>query len=361
MTSVSELVEYLKKHEQHGKRIAHVEELPSQPARIAELSKPLPPPLQEYLQDKNITLYSHQCKVIEHVRAGKNVIITTPKASGKTLAFNLPILEKLLEDESATALYLYPMKALSNDQYKVLRDLEKRTGMSLKVAIYDGDTPKSRKHNIRQLSRIILSNPYELHQVLPWHFQWKRFYSNLKFVVLDEAHGYRGVFGSNIAFLIRRLRMACDHYGSSPIFIISSATLANPVEFARKLTGLEFELVSEDGSARSKKYFLLYNPYFDGFGEISVHQSTLNLFKLLIWRKFQTLCFTTSRKMAELITRWTKSDFTQSSPKLVNYVAAYRSGYLPEERRQVEHGLKSGTLRGVVSTNALELGIDVGT
>ncbi|MHA1146537.1 MAG: DEAD/DEAH box helicase, partial [Candidatus Helarchaeota archaeon] len=361
MTSIQEFVDYLKRHKDFRKRLAHVEVLSSRPILEGKLSRDLPESLREFLKKRNMSLFSHQCSVIEKIRQRKNVIITTPTASGKTLAFNLPIFETLQVDQKGTALYLYPTKALSNDQLKVIKQLEHETGIELNAAIYDGDTPRYQRPGIREQSRIVLSNPYMLHQILPWHFKWKKFLENLKFVVLDEAHSYRGVFGSNIAFLIRRFRRICVHYGSQPIFVISSATLANPLEFARKLTGLQFDLISEDGSNRSKKYFILYNPYFDGAGNRSVHQETLNLFKLLVWRHLQTLCFTTSRKMAELLISWTKSDFIQKTPGLVSSVTTYRAGYLPEERREIENKLKAGVLRGVVSTNALEVGIDVGT
>lgn len=361
MTSVQDLVNYLQRSSHHGKRVAHVAKIESRSTVGGTLTRDLPNSLRNYLEKRDISLYSHQCQAIEGIRRKENIIITTPTASGKTFAFNLPIFEELLQDQKGTALYLYPTKALSNDQLKVIHSFERETGLDLEAAIYDGDTPRNRRPQIRARSRLIVSNPYELHQVLPWHFKWKGFYQNLKFVVLDEAHGYRGVFGSHIAFLIRRLRRICQQYGSSPQFIISSATLANPLEFARKLTGLDFTLISDDGSVRGTKYFILYNPYFDGVGETTVHQETMKLFKLLIWRKNQTLCFTYSRKMAELLVTWVKSDLAETTPRLVDKIAAYRAGYLAEERRLIEHKLKTGALRGVITTNALELGIDIGS
>lgn len=179
-------------------------------------------------------------------------------------------------------MYLYPTKALANDQLKVIKDFERMTGISVNPNIYDGDTPTSKRPKIRETSRIVISNPYELHKVLPWHYKWQKFFTNLKFVVIDEAHRYRGVFGSNVAFLIRRLRRICNYYGSEPQFILSTATLANPTEFAEKLVGLEFDLISEDCSPRGKKYFVLYNPYFDGVGPLSTHQETKDLFLLFV-------------------------------------------------------------------------------
>ena len=264
-------------------------------------------------------------------------------------------------DKSATALYLYPTKALSNDQLNVIREFERITKISVNPNVYDGDTPSNKRPKIRETSRIILSNPYELHQVLAWHYKWQKFLKNLKFVVIDEAHRYRGVFGSNVAFLIRRLQRICKFYGSNPNFILSTATLANPIEFSEKLTGLSFELIEMDCSPKSKKYFIFYNPYFDFPSKLSTHNETKDLFLFFVKNNLQTLCFTVSRKMAELITLWSKKELKESEPYLTDKITAYRAGYLPEERRDIENNLKNGVLRGVTSTNALELGIDVGS
>lgn len=195
-------------------------------------------------------LYTHQARALETVREGRDLVLTTPTASGKTLAFTLPVLERLALDGAATALYLYPTKALANDQLRVLLDIEAATGLALGPAVYDGDTPASRRPGIRNRSRIVLSNPYELHQVLPWHARWHRFLAGLQVVVVDEAHRYRGVFGANIAFLLRRLRRVCRHHGGDPVFVISTATLANPTEFAGILTGRPAVLIDESGAPR---------------------------------------------------------------------------------------------------------------
>jgi DEAD/DEAH box helicase domain-containing protein len=289
------------------------------------------------------------------------VIITTPTASGKTLAFNIPVFEGLEADTESRALYLYPTKALSNDQFATLEQMTRFTGISAKPAVYDGDTPQSKRAMIRQNARIIVSNPYELHQVLSWHTKWRPFFSGLKFIVIDEAHRYRGVFGSHIALLLRRLVRLCHFYGSAPQFILSTATLANPLEFAHKLTGLPFELVDEDGSPHGRKHFVLYNPFYDGVGERSTYQETKDLLVSCVKDDLQVLCFTGSRKMAELVTLWAREDARRSSTHLAESISAYRAGYLPEERRIIERQLKSGTMKGVVSTNALELGIDIGS
>ncbi|MBN2541501.1 DEAD/DEAH box helicase [bacterium] len=342
-------------------RIEHIEILPEKQTQYSELEQQLPENLKLFLDSRGMRLYSHQSEALKALRAGKNVVITTPTASGKTMAFNLPIFECLGKNENATALYLYPTKALSNDQFKTLLELEKESGLKLKPEVYDGDTPQSRRPRIRANSRIIISNPYELHYVLPWHYKWQKFMSSLEFVVLDEAHRYRGVFGSNIAFLIRRLRRICSYYGSNPQFIISTATLANPIEFSENLTGLSYDLVDEDGSPRGSKYFVLYNPYFDGVGTLSTHQETKNLFKFFVKRGLQTICFTISRKMAELIIFWARKELEQSDPELLERITSYRAGYLPEKRREIETKLKEGYLKGITSTNALELGIDIGS
>ena len=341
-------------------RIAHIEVLPAREPEYGELGKPLPAALSRYLDARGIRLYSHQCGAVEALRAGRNVILCTPTASGKTLGFDLPVFETLARDRLATALFVYPTKALSNDQLKVFREMERVTGIRADAAVYDGDTPVSRRGRIREISRIILTNPHELHHVLPWHSKWERFFRNLRYVVFDEAHRYRGVFGSNVAFVIRRLRRIARFYGASPSFVLSTATLANPQEFGEKLAGLPFDVISGDGSPRGGKTFLFYNPFFDGAGALSPHQETRDLFLYFVKRGLQTLCFTASRRMAELIALWSK-EATKAGSALSGQIAAYRAGYLPQERRGIEDALKRGLLTGVTSTNALEVGIDIGS
>lgn len=345
--------------EELSKKTEHIQTIPSKQAKYGKLYN-LPVEIQKYLDNNHIKLYQHQVKATELIRSGENVLITTPTASGKTLSFNLPIVEDLSKDRDATALYIYPAKALANDQLKVLKKLETGCKLDLRPNIYDGDTPKGLRPGIRENSRIILTNPYMLHLTLGWHYQWAHFYSKLKYVVIDEAHKYRGVFGSNIAYLIRRLRRICNYYGSDPQFILSSATLANPEEFSSKLVGKKFQLISEDSSPSGKKYFILYNPYVD-WGELSVHQETKNLFKLMVQNNLQTLCFAFSRKMAEILVMWSKKELDTVQPDLVEKITAYRAGYLAEDRRKIENDLKTGELVGVTCTNALELGVDIGS
>ena len=362
-TLIDDFIKSIKRASSYKKQIVHIQKIPSQEPNYEELEKPLPPNIQTCLQNRKIKFYSHQAAAINKARQGKNVVIATPTASGKTLAFNIPVLEALTLDKKATALYLYPTKALTNDQLKVLKELEKDTCIKADAGVYDGDTPLHQRASIRENSRIILTNPYGLHQYLPWHYKWRSFLQNLRFIVIDEAHVYRGVFGSNVAMVLRRLLRICNFYHANPQIIFSSATIANPKELANKLTGKDFEVVSEDGSPRGNKSFVFWNPPFiDAANTIrrSTHQETKDILTLNILQNLQTLCFTTSRQMAELITRWTKEELTKRA-KSPNIVTAYRAGYLPQERRDIENRLKNKNLVGVVSTNALELGIDIGS
>ena len=361
---IEDFITSIRQMQSYKKQIVHVEKIPAKDAIFGELNKPLPKNIQKCLLDRKITFYSHQAEAINNAREGKNVVVVTPTASGKTLAFNIPVLEALTEDNNATALYLYPTKALTNDQLKVLRELEKEIGIKAAPNIYDGDTPQSQRASIRENSKIILTNPYGLHQYLPWHYKWRTFISNLKFIIIDEAHVYRGVFGSNVAMLFRRLMRICNYYHAHPQFILSSATIANPQEYAKRLTGQDFEIISKDGAPRGKKSFIFWNPPFidnDNTIRRSTHQETKDLLTQNVINHLQTLCFTTSRQMAELITRWTKEDLKARSPKLTDKITAYRAGYLPAERREIEEKLRTKKLMGVTSTNALELGIDIGS
>jgi len=359
--AVADVIRLLNVNPVYHNRVVHMETTEPASPRYGTLFAPLGDTLESYLSQHRIRLYSHQCEAVNRIQTGKNVIITTPTASGKTLAFNIPVFEGLEADPKARALYIYPTKALSNDQFATLEQMAQFTGISARPAIYDGDTPQSKRAVIRQNARIIISNPHELHQILSFHTKWHPFFSNLKFIVIDEAHRYRGVFGSHIALLLRRLERLCNFYGSAPQFILSTATLANPLEFACKLTGLPFELVDDDGSPHGRKHFVLYNPFYDGIGERSTYQETKDLLVSCVKDSLQVLCFTGSRKMAELVTLWAREDIRRSSALLAESISAYRAGYLPEERRIIERQLKEGSIKGVVSTNALELGIDIGS
>lgn len=322
------------------------------PAHYGEEEVPLHPALHKFLTQHGLRLFSHQAKAIDLILKGKHVFIATPTASGKTLAFNLPVLSRLLDDKNSTALYIYPLKALSQDQLVKLRELEEVLGLSFRPEIYDGDTPGQLRQRIRAEAKIILTNPYGLHQYLPWHHKWSKFLKNLKFVVIDEAHHYRGIFGTNVALLFRRLRRIFHRYGAKPQFILASATIANPEEHGEKLIGEPVAVVKEDGAPHGEKTFVFWNPFLDLNSSWSEQVSSLMAF--LIDNGLQSLCFATSRKLAEVLAL--KTQIKTPGKRVV----AYRAGYLPEERRAIERGIREGEIAGVVSTTALELGVDIG-
>jgi DEAD/DEAH box helicase domain-containing protein len=353
MADIFAALDRLRRQRWYAGQIAGIEPLASRAPVYAVPDPPLPAPLQQLLVATGITrLYRHQVALLGHARAGRDVIITTGTASGKTLAFNLPVFETMLSSRTATALYLYPMKAVTQDQLKVLKGFEQGLGLELNPAVYDGDTPADKRPRIRRLSRIVLSNPYELHQILPYHFQWAPFYRNLRYCIIDEAHQYRGIFGSNVAQLVRRFRRICWYHGSDPQFFLASASIANPLELAGNLVGKEFAHVGDDGAPRGRGWLVFWNPLANE--NMSIHIQTQHLVAHFAGAGLQTVCFVPSRRLAELISRWVK----EHTPELA--VSPYRAGYVPEDRRQIEAGLSSGALRGVVSTEALELGIDIG-
>ena len=361
----AKILRFLRTDKHCRDKVAHIERLPSHKPACGIVSPPLPGPLAAYLEQKEIRLYTHQCEAIERIRGGNHIILTTPTASGKTLAFNIPIFEILLNNPRATALYIYPIKALANDQYKTLKEFEAATRIIVNAERFDGDTPGDERDRIRCTSKVILTNPYELHYMLGTHRRWASFFAGLKCIVVDEAHTYRGVFGSNVALVFRRLERICAHYGSDPQFILSSATIANPEEFGGKLVGRPVVHISRDGSPRGSKHFVLYNPKPEGAKEdtvaLSVHNETVKLLAACVRMETQTLCFARSRQLVELVALWTKEALRDDYPHLAQRVRSYRGGYLPEDRLRIEQQIKDGSLLGIVSTNALELGIDIGS
>ncbi|MBZ0269927.1 DEAD/DEAH box helicase, partial [bacterium] len=350
-------------------QIVHVERIPARDGRTVELAEPLPPALREVLDGLGIgPLYVHQAQCVETARLGRNVAVVTSTASGKTLAYTLPVLERLLAEPESTALLLYPTKALAQDQLRGLvrmMDLSDGVRNVLRTGTYDGDTPASSRRKLRDEGNVILTNPDMLHSgVLPYHAKWSRFLSRLRFVVIDEIHAYRGIFGSNVANVIRRLRRICRHYGSDPVFLLGSATIANPRDFATSLVGEDVELVNDDGSPHGPRRFVLWNPpHHDGAAmeRRSSNVEAHRLFTELIKARVQTICFSRARVVAELIHRYTQETLQREKPELAGLVRPYRGGFLPKERREIERALFSGELLGVSSTNALELGIDIGT
>ena len=327
-------------------------------ATYLELKPPLPDKLNTVLKEKYsiMALYSHQTRAIELIREGKNVVVMTPTASGKSLIYNLPLLERLLNapgSETGTrALYIFPLKGLTQDQFKTLGELGKALGLENLAAVYDGDTTGYRRRKIKDNPpNILLTNPDMLHMgLLAHHENWETLFKGLKYVVLDELHTYRGVFGSHVANVIRRLRRIARHYGADPVFISCSATIANPGEMARMLTGLNFELIEESGAPIGARNFLFLEP------ADSPYTSALKLFVDSINNGFKSIAFTKARKITELIYRWAMNQ----APEIEERISSYRAGFLPEERRAIEERLFNGTLDGVISTSALELGVDIG-
>lgn len=343
-------------------QVVHVEHLPPREARFDVLRAPLHPRINGSLQKLGIQqLYTHQTNAINALRGGKNVTLVTSTASGKTLCYQIPTLESVLQDSEATSLYLYPTKALAQDQ---ARSLGRFDAGEFIFGTYDGDTPPNLRRTLRDEGRVILTNPDMLHQgILPNHPRWARFFQNLRFVVLDEMHAYRGVFGSNVANVIRRLNRICAHYEAKTQYICCSATIANPKEFSEALTGREMACIDNDGSPRGPRHFVFWNPPFlegSNSDRRSSNTEARQLLTRLIESRVKTIAFTRARVTAEVIYRYCQEDLSRIGPKLASAIRAYRGGYLPSERREIERQLFEGELLGVVSTNALELGIDIG-
>ncbi len=365
MSKVNAVLKSLKMNKHFSQRVSHIWQNSPVDAVYGPIPQDLDPKIVSYLQENNISLYSHQAEGIKRCLAGENIIVTTPTASGKTMIFNLSVLNSMIKNKKARAMYIYPRKALANDQMKSVLALEKALEIKVNPAIYDGDTPQSQRGTIRFRSRLIMTNPHELHHCLGTHYKWKKeFWENLEYIIIDEAHMYRGVFGSHIALLLRRIKRICNWYGGKPKFVLSSATIANALQFAEKLTQEDsFSLIDKSGAPESLKHFALYNPFMEDLEYyLSSSNETLRLFHLSVTQGLQTLCFVGSRKMAELITYFSKGSLNKKNlADLADKVIAYKAGYTPGERREIEQSLKKGDLRGVVSTNALELGIDIGS
>jgi len=360
-----DFISHLKSLSNYAGQIVHVEHIPPRAAQWGALARPLPPALEEALYRCGIKRwYSHQAEAINAVRAGQHVMVATGTASGKTLCYNVPVLEAVLQDPLSRALYLFPTKALAQDQLRILRELTGPPLEGIRFATYDGDTPASARSHLRKATPIILSNPDMLHVgILPNHTQWASFFRHLKYVVLDEAHTYRGVFGSHLACLLRRLRRVCALYGARPQFILCSATIANPAEHAQRLIGQPVVVVERDGAPQGSRHFALWNPPFiDQARGVrrSVNTEAAGILAELAKAGLRNITFTRARKVAELILLYARQALRRERPELVERLSSYRAGYLAEERREIERRLFSGELLGVTATNALELGIDVG-
>lgn len=363
--TLEQLVEELLSHPGFKDCIAHVERIPSAPPVFGEWPDGMPDNLRRALSDRGMERpYSHQSEAIGHALNRRNTVVVTPTASGKTLCYNIPVVDQILRDPSSRALYLFPTKALSHDQYGELYELTKSCDSGIKVYTYDGDTPSATRRALRDAGHIVVTNPDMLHSgILPHHTNWVRLFENLKFIVIDELHQYRGVFGSHLANVLRRLRRICDFYGTKPAFICSSATIANPKALAEELTGEPFETVDKSGAPRGAKTFLFFNPPVVN-RELNVRRSVRlearRLAMRFLARDHQVILFGRSRLDVEVMTTYLKRGMTRlhRDPK---QIAGYRGGYLPTERREIENGVKTKNILGVVSTNALELGIDIGS
>jgi DEAD/DEAH box helicase domain-containing protein len=342
-----------------------VRHIPAREAEYREMPEWVRAELRAAYAAKGIErLYSHQARAAELARAGRNFVVVTPTASGKTLCYNLPVLNAVLENADTRALYLFPTKALAQDQLAELQDLGKRLDDCFGVFTYDGDTPGDARRAIRERGHVVLTNPDMLHTgILPHHTRWTRLFENLRYMVLDELHTYRGVFGSHLGNVLRRLARIAQFYGSKPQFICCSATIANPGELAEQLIEEKVEVIEENGAPAAEKLFVFYNPPMVN-RNLGIRRSYLNeatrVARELLARKLQTIVFANSRLHTEVLLTYLQQA-NRPQPGGAEPVRGYRGGYLPGERREIERGLREGRIRGVVATNALELGIDIGS
>ena len=351
--------------QQEGSSVRAVRHQPAKSAVYAPFPEQLNPSIASALTSRGIeNLYSHQAAAITHALAGENTMVVTPTASGKTLCYNLPVIHSILADPATRAIFLFPTKALAEDQRIELQRLNDALGGVLACHTYDGDTPSDARRTIRDKANVVLTNPDMLHTgILPHHTKWAKLFENLRYLIIDELHYYRGVYGSHLANIIRRLQRICEFYGTKPQFICCSATIANPRQLAESITGQPFQLVSENGAPSGDKYFVFYNPPIVnrqlGIRRSYLHESHRIALEF-VWQNQQTLVFTNNRLATEVLTTYLK-DACSQLPFSHEAVRGYRGGYLPKERRTIESGLRAGNIRAVVATNALELGVDIGS
>src|SRR5881296_696052 len=362
--SLEQILDGLLRDEEFQQMVTRWERIPAQPARYARFPEWLDGRIGAALRRRGIQqLYSHQAAALDATRVGKHIVVVTPTASGKTLCYNLPVLDAIAKDHTARALYIFPTKALSQDQLAELERESTDIDIELKTYTYDGDTPPAVRAAIRSEGHVVITNPDMLHTgILPHHTKWVKLFENLRFVVLDELHTYRGVFGSHVANVLRRLRRICEFYGSHPVFICTSATIANPEELPRHHIEDDVIVIDESGAPRGAKVLVFVNPPVVN-RNLGVRKSALltgrDIAATLLASGVQTIAFARSRVQTELLLTYLRSRFPQPQwPS--NLIRGYRGGYLPSERRAIERGLRDGSVRGVVSTNALELGIDIG-
>ncbi len=363
--NLTEILARLRADRRFMENVRAIREIPAKEGRFSPFPAWVAPSLRRVLEGRGIgALYSHQAEAADLVRAERDVVLVTPTASGKTLCYNLPVLQRLIEEPETRALYIFPTKALAQDQMHEITGLIGELRADIKSYTYDGDTPDDARQAIRKQGHIVITNPDMLHAgILPHHTKWQKLFANLQYVVIDELHVYRGVFGSHLTNVVRRLRRIARFYGRDPVFICCSATVANPAEHAERLIERKSVLIEESGAPSASKTFVLMNPPVVN-RELGIRQSALTPSRktasLLIGNGIQTIVFTTSRLNVEILTKYLKDEFAGAIPDRDQLVTGYRGGYLPNLRRRIEHGLRDREIVGVVSTNALELGIDIG-
>ncbi|WP_191565344.1 DEAD/DEAH box helicase [Metabacillus idriensis] len=361
--SLAEIIDFLKKDDQFKHQVVHAQTIEPREAKTVKMPSGVDHRLTDALSARGIQqLYTHQATAYELANKKKSFVAVTPTASGKTLCYNLPVLQQILDDETSRALYLFPTKALAQDQKSELNELITELGVNINSYTYDGDTAPTIRNVIRKAGHIVMTNPDMLHSaILPHHTKWVSLFENLKYIVIDELHIYRGIFGSHVANVIRRLKRICEFYGSSPVFICTSATIANPKELAENLLETEMTLVDDNGAPSGRKHFLFYNPPIVN-KPLNIRKSaTLEVRKIaseLLKNKIQTIVFARSRVRVEIILTYLQELIKGDVGKQT--IRGYRGGYLPKQRREIERGLRNGEILGVVSTNALELGVDIG-
>ena len=361
--NLQQIIEHIQTDEQYSNNIVNWHTIPEREAQTVPFPVSIDSRLKEALQSRGVKeLYTHQGQAIDITRKRENFVAVTPTASGKTLCYNLPVLQQIIDDPSSRALYIFPTKALAQDQKSELNELIEELGININSYTYDGDTPSNIRQKVRQAGHIVITNPDMLHSaILPHHTKWVALFENLKFIVIDELHIYRGVFGSHVANVIRRLKRICAFYGSNPIFICTSATIANPKELAERLTGEIVTLIDKNGAPAGKKHFVFYNPPVVNKPLNIRRSATLEVRKIaseFLKNKIQTIVFARSRVRVEILLTYLQGLVQKElGPKSIR---GYRGGYLPKQRREIEQGLRNGDIYGVVSTNALELGVDIG-
>ena len=358
-------LEILKEIGVKAESIRAIKHIPAQQGQYQEYPPDAHPVLVDALKEKGFSsLYIHQQSSWERLKKGENIVVVTPTASGKTLCYNLPVLDAILKNPSARAIYLFPTKALSQDQRAELDETIKLLQEEIRIFTYDGDTPQDARKAIRSRGHIILTNPDMLHTgILPHHTKWIKLFENLKYIVIDELHNYRGIFGSHLANVLRRLKRIAQFYGSQPQFILCTATIANPREIAERMIEEPVSLVDNNGAPRGEKYFIFYNPPVVN-RHLGIRRSYVNesrrVASIFLKNNLQTIVFAPSRLITEVLVTYLKEDI-EKTIKDKGLIRGYRGGYLPLKRREIEKELREGKIRGVVSTNALELGIDIGS